>query len=396
MLWIYFITSYQMTLLQTYTDKHMNKIRIIQQLIDWKVSLEQAMEYLSCSDRTVYRYKSTLIHEWPPWFIHWLKDRPSNNRYQKRKLDHLKEKAQKKIYEWFWPTFLAEKLSEEYWYEINHETLRLAMIRRWLRTVNKQSIKITRSCRERRPTYWMLMQFDWSYHDRFENWDSVCLLCAIDDATSQVTHMKFTQWESLENIADFRKEYMISRWKPWMIYIDCHATYKVNHPNDQFTYEMKTRFHKALSKLWVKLIFAKSPQWKWRVERWFGTHQDRLVKELRLAWIKTIEQANVFLGEYYIPKHNNKFAVSAKDEWNKHTQLTHNEIESFDLLFAKECERTVKHDWTVHYKSIVYQLPKWTLLRRWRKIIVKETINWTIWMFIWDRKLPYTLRYSKK
>lgn len=385
-----------MTLLQTYSDKQMNKIRIIQQFIDWKVSLKQVMEYLSCSDRTVYRYKRILDFEWPPWFIHWLKDRPSNNRYQKRKLDYLKEKAQKKIYEWFWPTFLAEKLSEEYGYEINHETLRLAMIRRWLRLPKKEKNIVARSCRERRPIYWMLVQFDWSYHDRFENWSSVCLLCAIDDATSKVIYMKFTDWEWLEDMIDYRREYTKKHWKPWALYIDCHATYKVNHPNDQFTYEMKTRFQKATSKLWIHVIYAKSPQWKWRVERWFGTHQDRLVKELRLAWIKTIDEANVFLEEYYVPKHNSKFAVQAKEEWDKHSKLTQSEIDGFDLLFAKESERTVKHDGTVHYNSIVYQLPRWTVLHRWRKIIVKETMSWVIWMYIWDRKLTYGIRYSKK
>lgn len=384
-----------MTFIHSYTDKEMNKIRIIQQFIDDKVTLKQVMEYLSCSDRTVYRYRRILEFEWPPWFIHWLKDRPSNNRYQKRKLDYLKDKASKKIYEWFWPTFLAEKLSEEYGYEINHETLRLAMIRRWLWLPKKEKNTIKRSCRERRPIYGMLIQFDWSYHDRFEDWKSNCLLCAIDDATSQVVYMKFADWEWLDDIADFRKEYMIRYWKPWAIYVDCHATYKVNHPNDQFTHEMKTRFSKGTAKLWTQLIYAKSPQWKWRVERWFGTHQDRLVKELRLAWIKSIEQANTFLNKYYIPKHNKKFAVKAKEEWNKHIILSQDEIESFDLLFAKETERTVKQDWTVHYNSTVYQITKWTLLKKWRKIIVKETALWLIWMYIDDRKLSYEIRYRR-
>lgn len=384
-----------MTFLQTYSDKQMDKIRIVQQLLDRKVTIKQVMERLSCSNRTVYRYKRILEFEWPPWFIHWLKGRPTNNRNQKKKLDYLKEKAQKKIYEWFWPTFLAEKLSEEYGHEINHETLRLAMIRRWLWLPNKRKIIITRSCRERWPMYWMLVQFDWSYHDWFEDWISICLLCAIDDATSSVIHMRFWMWEWLDDIADFWKWYMIKYWKPWAIYIDCHATYKVNHPNDQFTYEMKTRFQKAVSKLWTQLIYAKSPQWKWRVERWFGTHQDRLVKELRLAWIKNIEDANKFLDEYYIPKHNKKFAVKAKDQWDGHIKLTQEETENFDLLFAKETERTVKQDWTIHYNNIVYQLPKWTLLKRWRKIIVKETILWVISMYSWDRKLSFTIRRVK-
>lgn len=370
----------------------MNKIRIIQQLLDWKVTIQQVQEYLSCSDRTIYRYKSTLKNEWPPGFIHWLRDRPSNNTPQKRKLDYLKDKAQKKVYSWFGPTLLAEKLSEEYGYEINHETLRLAMIRRWLRLPKKQKNKITRTQRDRWSTYGMLIQFDWSYHDRFEDWASYCLLCAIDDATWKVTRMRFWHGEWLEDVIEFRKGYMLQHWKPWAIYIDCHATYKVNHPDDQFTYEMKTRFQVALSKLGVQLIYAKSPQWKGRVERTFKTHQDRLVKELRLQWIKNIEQANIFLDEYYIPKHNNKFAVKAQQEWDKHIPLTAREQQSLDLLFAKETARTVRYDGTIRYNKSIYQLPKGTILHKGRVITIKETLQWVIKLYQWEKELIYTKR----
>ena len=373
-----------------YTNKEMTKILIVQKLIDKVINIEEAMWVLQKSERQIYRYVSTYKFEWPPWFIHWLKWRSSNYKIERRKLEWFKEKVFLKKYHDFWPTLLAEELSNEMWYKINHETLRLAMIRRWRRSPKIKKIKIKRQNRERKSNYWVLIQFDWSYHNWFENWEKRCLLCAIDDATGKIVHMKFSKSENLEDILSFWKEYIIKYWKPQYIYVDQHATYKVNSPQDQFDKDMKTRFTRWMNRLWIQVIYAKSPEGKWRVERWFQTHQDRLIKKMRLLWVKNLEDGNNYLQNIYINEHNDKFSIEAKNSEDLHEKLSEKELELFDEYFAKESTRKLKRDWTIEYNNKKYQLPLNTTLKS-HYITARETIKWEIILYSWDKKLLYKI-----
>ena len=370
-----------------YTDKEMKKAITIQKVIDKVLTTNEAMSILQKSERQIYRYISAYKFEWPPWLIHWLKDRPSNYKAQRRKLEGYKHLVFKKKYHDFWPTLLAEELSKEIWYDINHETLRLAMIRRWRRSPKQKKIKITRQNRERKSNYWCLIQFDWSYHDWLENWNIMCLLCAIDDATWKIIHMKFSKSERLEDLYYFRKEYIYKNWKPEYIYVDKHASYKVNYPQDQFNKEMITRFERWMNRLWIWVIFANCPEGKWRVERWFKTHQDRMIKKMRLRWIKTYEEANLYLSEY-ITEHNEKYSVEAKDSKDTHKDISNNELELFDELFAKESNRTLRRNWTIEYNTIKYQIPRYTTLKSYL-VTVRDTIEWKIELYSWEQKLNY-------
>ena len=370
----------------------MKKIRLLQKFVDKKVSISDLCLALWCSERTVYRYKSILESEWPSWFIHGLKWKQSNHNPNTSKFSSIDAIIRKPKFAWFWPTLLAEKLEEIYLITINKESLRQRMVKQWLRVPKKREVIVKRQKRERRPRYWMLVQFDWSYHDWLENWQIKCLLCAIDDATSWDVYAKFADGESFIEVFEFRKEYFMKFWKPEAIYIDCHASYKVNHPSDQFDREMKTRFQRGMESLWVILIYSKQPEWKGRVERWFGTHQDRLVKEMRLHEVRHYDEANDFLEQYYLPKHNSKFSVLPKEEWNNHKKLTKKELDELEWTLAKVSERTVKRDWTICYMNSKYQLPKWQILQQWRKITIKESVYWKIKMFSWFQEIEFLKR----
>jgi len=374
-----------------YSSKDMTKVRIIQKLDDKVITLSQAVNALSCSERTIYRYLDKYRSKWPPWLLHGLKGKPSNHQSYHGKLDWLRELIGQKRFVWFGPTLLAEKLKEIYWFEFNRESLRQRMIQRWYWVPKQRKSVIKRIKRDRRASKWMLIQFDGSYHDWFENGGECCLLLAIDDATWQIIKMKFTEWESLEEVIQFWKEYMEEHGKPGAIYVDCHATYKVNHERDQFDHEMRTRFQVAMQQLWVEIIYSKCPQWKWRVERWFGTHQDRLVKEMRLVWIKDMMWGNKFIDEYYLPKHNRKFSQSAREKWDFHVPMTMKEREEYDWYFASIKERKIKHDGTISYNNVIYQIHKWQKLINQRKIIVKETICGDIKLFTWIYPLSFDL-----
>lgn len=373
----------------SYTERDMKKIRITQKFDDGIISLTQASEALGVSERTIYRYLDALRNEWSPWFIHGLKWKSSNHQSNNSKYAHIDKIIVLPKFLWFWPVFLAEKLEEIYGIIINKESLRQRMIKKKIWVPHKKKVIVARQKRERRPWVGMLSQFDWSYHERFENGIVRCLLCSVDDATSNVTCAKFTTWESIIEVFEFWKEYFIKYGKPQAIYLDCHSSYKVNHPKDQFDKEMKTRFQRAMEKLWIIVIYSKEPEWKWRVERWFATHQDRLIKEMRLANIKTREDANKFLENYYIPKHNKKFWVKPKEKWNYHTPITKEEIRELEWFFAKNTERTAQRDWTISYLKATYQLQKHQILQYWRKVIVQESIYWNIKILSWSQELIF-------
>ena len=378
-----------MQFIPLYTEKEMTKIRIMDKLINKVITHEEAHIALNCSSRTLYRYQLKFKEEWPQWLIHWLKWRPSNNSPNQWKLDFLKDKLAQKRFQWFWPTLLAEKLTELYGFEINRESLRLLMVKHWYRITKPISRTIKRQLRERKPQYWMMIQFDWSYHDWLENWTIWCLLLAIDDATWDLVMMKFCKGESLKDIYYFWCQYMKQHWKPGSIYVDCHASYKVNAPSDQFDEEMKTRFQSWMGKLWVEVIYSKTPEWKWRVERSFKTHQDRLVKEMRLAWIKSYEEANQFIIDYYLPKHNKKFTVTATQEWNYHKPLSQQEQEEYPRYFSKEETRKVTRNWTISYYNQRLQLPRHTILNHGTVITTKETLDHQIRLYSWQKLLSY-------
>lgn len=373
----------------TYTDKEMNKIRTIERFINKTLSLDDAKSALNCSERTIFRYQATLKDEWPPWFIHGLKGKPSNHNPNTSKYASIDQIISKPKFSWFWPTLLAEKLEEDYGIVINKESLRQRMIKQWLRVVEKRKIIVARQKRERRPWYAMLIQFDGCYHSWLEDGKIKCLLCAVDDATGKIVYARFVDKESLKDIFGFWKEYMRRFGKPKAIYLDCHATYKVNHPEDQFTKEMKTRFQRAMEGLWIAIIYSKEPEGKWRVERWFRTHQDRLVKEMRYFDIKSYEEANNFLEEYYIPKHNEKFSIKAKEEGDFHTELTDEEFIELERRFAKVNTRKLRRDGTVTYMNTTYQILKNQLLQNGYVLTIKESIYGHVKIFTGDKELDF-------
>lgn len=372
-----------------YDEKTMNKIRTIEKHIDWILDIQEVCELLSCSERTVYRMKKQFITLWPPWLIHGLKGKPSNHQGDNTKYADIRRivKGNSKYHD-FWPTLLAEHLEQDFWIKINKETLRQIMIKLGIRVAKPKRKKIIRKKRERCAHYWAMIQFDGSYHDWFENGEYPCLLCAVDDATGSV-YAQFSHWESFEKVFAFWKKYFTLFGKPEKIYVDCHATYKVHSPDDYWDEKKRTCFEKGMRKLGIIVIFSKTPQGKGRVEKGNRTHQDRLVKKMRLLDIKTIEDGNKYLEEVYLKDHNERFAVVAREEWDRHSKLSDEEKRDLERYFAKEIERTVKNDGTIQYNHKTYQLKKWLILKN-KWITVKESIYGNVRLYDWTDCLRWT------
>lgn len=368
------------------TDKEKQKLEIITSLLNRKITNGEAARKLELSIRQIQRLKVEVRKHGAQALIHHLKGKPSNHSlYQKVKLEALSLVKEK--YLDFKPKFASEKLEENHQLIIHPETLRLWMIEQGLWKARKQKNPQYHAWRERKEYFGELEQFDGSYHlwfesrllDEYGNPQEVCLLASIDDATGKITHAKFDFNESVVAVFNFWMEYVLILGKPVSIYLDKFSTYKINHKMAVDNTELMTQFQKAMELLSVEVINANSPEAKGRVERLFGTLQDRLVKELRLASISSIPQANLFLKEF-IPKFNSQFSVIPAKDGDVHKIITQKEKSSLKSIFSIKSTRAVNSDFTIQFKNHFYQLEEIQpiTLRPKEKVLVEEWLNKTI------------------
>jgi hypothetical protein len=353
------------------SKKELNQVSIFENLKDKKIKQNEGAKILGLSIRQVKRKIKAYRKFGAISLIHKSRGKPSNHRLD----DDLVGKALNLVrqkYPDFGPKFAAEKLSEIDKVIINSETLRLQMIKEGLwepkvKKVNRHHF------RERKECFGEMIQADGSDHRWFEDRAPACtLLGFIDDATSRIVNLKFTDGESTANLMRTTKDYFEDYGRPASLYVDRGGVYKVNIHNEEE--EKITQYKRALDEIDVKLIWARSPQAKGRVERLFETLQDRLVKELRLRGISDIKSANEFLKTEYIDKHNAQFAVPPKSEANLHRPIKGYNLEQ---IFCLKEERSINNDMTVRYKNNWFQLEEKqpTLIFPRNKIEIWENLN---------------------
>ena len=291
-------------------------------------------------------------------------------------MDFLKQKKHQD----FGPTFAQEKLLA-LGVEMNKETLRLLMIKKDLwKPHPRRGPQIVREWRERKERFGELVQFDGSYHDWFENDSEECLLAAIDDATSKIVKAVFEDNEGVFAVFRFWLSYVEAYGLPVAIYLDKFSTYKVNHKNAVDNKEFMTQFERAMTELGVQVICANSPEAKGRVERLFGTLQDRMVKEMRLADVKKRDEANRFVCEKYLSDHNARFNVLAKNTNDAHRPLSDDLRVKLPSIFSIQSRRRVNNDYTIQFKTRWYQLEaaqKTSVYKR-DEVIVEERLDGTV------------------
>ncbi len=254
-------------------------------------------------------------------------------------------------YKGFGPTLAAEMLAEIDGINRSPQTLWRYMAE-WGLWERKTRKKKHRTWREPKGYYGEMQQLDGSEHNWFEGRGERCtLLKFIDDATSEITWAEFAPSESRKSVMLATKNYLNKNGIPVSIYVDRGKVFKVNKGNQNN--DNITQYERALKNLGIELKHAYSAPAKGRVERSFRSSQDRLVKLLRLQEISTIEEANRFLQEYYLPKHNAKFARQAAKVGNLHRPIA-----GFDLdnIFVFKEIRTVQNDLTVQYKKELLQI----------------------------------------
>ena len=198
-----------------------------------------------------------------------------------------------------------------------------------------------------------MIQIDGSPHAWFEDRGPSCtLLVFIDDATGKLVELFFCPLESFFNYAEAAKRYFKRYGKPLAFYSDKHGIFRVNIKNP-LSGDNLTQFGRAMKELDVEIICANTPQAKGRVEKANCTLQDRLVKELRLLNISSIEEANAFVPQF-IQDFNRRFAVSPRSQHDKHRPLSPQD--QLDFVLSWQETRTLSKNLTVQFHKVVYQI----------------------------------------
>lgn len=290
--------------------KELRRVHVIRQTMEKKLTQVKAGTLLGLTPRHIRRLIERVEPAGDQGLAHRGRGKPSNRRIAARvKATGLK--LYEKRYGDFGPTLAAEKLAERHGITLSDETLR-----RWLRARGSEPFarrrRPHRAWRERKAHVGALIQLDGSPHDWLEGrGPHGVLMASIDDANSRV-FARFYEYEGTIPAMDSFQRDVRHYGIPRAVYADKHTTYQSPAPptvEEQLAGVKPTsQFGRALGELGVEWIPAHSPQAKGRVERLFHTFQDRLIKELRLAGIATLDDANRFL-EAYLPLHNPRFSV---------------------------------------------------------------------------------------
>ena len=253
----------------------------------------------------------------------------------------------------FGPTLAAEKLREVHGLTVSRETLRAWMMAEGLWQDRKKRRARVHQPRYRRDCVGELIQIDGSEHRWFEGRGPMCsLLVYIDDATSRLMHLRFVETESTFSYFAATQSYLEAHGKPVAFYSDKHSVFRVTKAGGASTDGM-TQFGRALHALNIEIICANSSQAKGRVERANKTLQDRLVKELRLASVSTIETGNAFLPGF-VADYNARFAKPPANAKDLHRPMTARD--RLDDEFTWQVERTLPQALTLQYDKVLFIL----------------------------------------
>jgi hypothetical protein len=377
------------------TEKEVQRAEVFVRIAHKQITKTRAAEELNLSLRQVIRLYKDFKKFGREALRSKRRGRPGNNRISQEIRDQVSDLVARDLYAGFRPKFMSEKLYELHEIKLSRETVRQIMIQvdRWC--PNNKKRPVAHQQRKRRARYGELVQIDGSPHDWFEGRGNRCnLLVYIDDATGR-TFGKFTEVESTTSYMDITREYITRFGKPRSFYSDKHSIFRINHKNC-LKDNLKSQFGRALKELNIELICANSPQAKGRVERANSVLQDRLVKELRLANISTIEEANKFLEETkYWDKHNSLFSVQATSKENAHRELQSSEVLE-DILCSKSL-RKVSKNFELQYENIIYQISPEDHSRGLRHayVTVLEKADGTICLEYQGRKIRFKEYYKQ-
>ena len=379
----------------TMKNRDLDRLHVIRQIFEHRLTWPQAAARLRLSVRQIGTLCSAFRRRGASALVHGLRGKPSNHRLDPTILERAMVVLRTPLYAGFGPTFANEKLRlAPHHLKLSTPLLRQGMIKAGLWKAHRPGVR-HRAWRQRRDGVGMLVQLDGSDHDWFEGRGPRCVLIVyIDDATSRILYAEFVDVEDTLTLLRTTRSYLRRHGRPIAYYVDKDSIYKVNRQAtiDEELQDLQpiTQFTRAMKELDIQVICANTPQAKGRVERGFDTHQDRLVKELRLAGISTQVAANRFLWDLYLPAHNAHYSIAPVSTIDAHRPLR-SFANQLDKILSIQTDRQLANDFTLRFQNRFFQvLPHQPLrIRPQNKVRFEFRLDGSIHLRFKDAYLPF-------
>jgi transposase len=330
------------------------------------ITQRQAAEEIGQSERHVRRLLKRLTAKGDRALVHALRGRPSNRKLEEKTKQEALEILGRDVYHGFGPTLAAEYLASKHDIHAGRETVRAWMIEGKLWRAKRQRVEKVHQWRPRRSRIGELVQWDTSDHAWLEDrGPRLYLISMIDDASSRI-HARFVLSDSTEENMRLLWKYVERHGRPVSFYTDKASLFQTapKLPRDctalpavdQRDPLPPTQIGRALRELDIVWIAAHSPQAKGRVERGFQTAQDRLVKGLRVAGARTLEEANAYLETEFIVWWNKTIAVVPASSDNAHRPLGQTHSLAASLSYVES--RQVNNDYTIQVDGQTWQIER--------------------------------------
>ncbi len=368
-----------------------DRLKVLHEVERGHLTQKQGGGQLGVTDRWVRKLLIRMRKEGDGGILHRLRGRRSNRR--------MGEKARAKAirlvqgrYRGFGPTLASEYLAREHELRVSRETLRKWLMEAGLWRRKRRRVEAIHTWRPRRSCWGELVQWDTSEHEWLEGrGEKIYLIALLDDATSRMLG-RFVRHDSTEENLRMLGRYAEKWGRPRAVYTDKAGLFRVNRPpsreEDLAAEPARTQVGRALAELGVEWIAAHSPQAKGRIERCFGTLQDRLVKGLRLAGAKTLEEANAYLEQVFLPEWEERFTVPAASAINAHRPLGREH--DLAAILSQVESRVVMNDYTLRLEGQSYQMARAGIVAglRGSRVRVEKRLDGTVAVRFRNHYLP--------
>lgn len=339
------------------------RVTVLNHLASGALVNSQAARLLGISVRQLQRLHRAYAEQGVAGLAHGNRGRPAANAVDSQTAARIVQLA-RTTYQGFNQQHLTEMLAENHGIELSRPTVRRILLAAGIVSPRHRRAPKHRRRRDRYPREGMLLQIDASRHDWLEGRGPyLSLVGGVDDATGKVPWACFREQEDAQGYFMVMRETVSRYGIPMAVYADRHSIFyqakersleKLSLEEQLAARREPTQFGRLLNELGVELIHALSPQAKGRVERLWGTFQDRLASELRLAQAANSEQANQVLRSY-LPRHNRRFAVPAQD--GEKAWVRFGSGHSLDEMFCFKYRRAVLNDNTVRVGPHLIDIP---------------------------------------